>query len=206
MWTLSRVRSGRSSTCSVRIWIKCYHLCQSRDSPGTYVYTVHVIYKALDVVSGVFYTVKFPSAVYSCRTMVIHQYTCILCCTSIIGKLSWYFLSALIILVQGHATNSSPPSHRLDTQLRSYRESEWACMREEADELRRDMPQYNILELVTKLEDFVARIKSLAIEVGLSMSVHRLWSCDSVGVCGLWSYDSVCVSKVLFGLYIPYVL
>ncbi len=38
-------------------------------------------------------------------------------------------------------------------------------MREEADEVRRDMPQYNVLELITKLEDFVCRLKSLAIEV-----------------------------------------
>ncbi len=38
-------------------------------------------------------------------------------------------------------------------------------MREEADEVRRDMPQYNVLELLTKLEDFVGRLKSLAIEV-----------------------------------------
>ncbi len=45
-------------------------------------------------------------------------------------------------------------------------------MREEADELRRDMPQYNILELVTKLEDFVGRIKSLAIEVGTCVYVY----------------------------------
>ncbi|XP_064383023.1 myoferlin-like isoform X2 [Halichondria panicea] len=64
---------------------------------------------------------------------------------------------------------------RLDTQLRSYRESEWACMREEADELRRDMPQYNILELVTKLEDFVARIKSLAIEPQNSVPDVVVW-------------------------------
>ena len=59
--------------------------------------------------------------------------------------------------------------HRLDSQLHDYREGEWAAMREEADELRRDIVQYNILELVTKLEDLGCRLKSLATEVGMQL-------------------------------------
>ena len=78
----------------------------------------------------------------------------------------------LPISIDFSAKTTLSPSPRLDSLLRSYRDSEWACMREEADELRRDMPQYNILELVTKLEDFVGRIKSLAIEVGTCVYVY----------------------------------
>ncbi len=55
--------------------------------------------------------------------------------------------------------------HRLDNQLRIYREGEWAAMRKDADELRRELPSYEIEELITTLEDFVSRLNSLAIEV-----------------------------------------
>lgn len=70
-------------------------------------------------------------------------------------------------------------SYRLDTQLREYRESEWAAVREETDELSRSLGLYNLLELITKLEDFVARLKSLAVEV----SIMALFSKTQQSMC-----------------------
>jgi len=61
---------------------------------------------------------------------------------------------------------------RLDSQLRIYREGEWAAMRTEADELRRELPMNEIEELVAKLEDFVSRLRSLAIEVRIILIPH----------------------------------
>ena len=56
-------------------------------------------------------------------------------------------------------------------------------MRQEADKLRRDIVQYNILELATKLEDFVSRLKSLATEVCThNTCLQKLTYCTCVWV------------------------
>lgn len=54
---------------------------------------------------------------------------------------------------------------RLDKQVRGRREKEWIYLREDAELLRRNLAEKPHQELVTEVEDFMLRLKALAIEV-----------------------------------------
>ena len=54
---------------------------------------------------------------------------------------------------------------RLDKLIRDRREMEWNFLKEDADNLRRNLLLKPHQELVTEVEDLMLRLKSLAIEV-----------------------------------------
>ena len=61
---------------------------------------------------------------------------------------------------------------RLDKNVWERREQEWNFLKEDADVLRRNLTEKPHQELVTEVEDFMLRLKSLAVEVRSCMCVH----------------------------------
>lgn len=64
---------------------------------------------------------------------------------------------------------------RLDMLVRERRQAEWDLLREDAENLRRNLSLQPHKELLVELEDFMLRLKALAVEVCIvTVSTHSL--------------------------------
>lgn len=54
---------------------------------------------------------------------------------------------------------------RLDQLMRDFRNQEWQLLTGDCDHLRTSLPSYPINEIIADCEEFIARLKNLAVEV-----------------------------------------
>ena len=59
---------------------------------------------------------------------------------------------------------------RLDRELHASRSGEWSALREESGHLRRELTTHKLEDMVSEVEDYIARIRCLAVEVCMSGS------------------------------------
>ena len=60
---------------------------------------------------------------------------------------------------------------RLDQLMRDFRGQEWRLLIGDCDHLRTNLPSYPINEIIADLEEYICRLKSLAVEVGNDLVV-----------------------------------
>ena len=70
---------------------------------------------------------------------------------------------------------------RLDKLIKNQRDEEWAALTVEADSMRMDIGVMNLRDIVDQLEDFMYRLRALAVEVSVCVCMFVIVNGYSVG-------------------------